>query len=377
MQFRLRSIPLLANNLVRGVATILLALLGLGASALVIGFIIGTAVWTITLWIVRPFWPNLTVERGAVRGIATYGGWASVLTVLAALAQRTDVAVVGGALGATALGLYTIAQRLPELIVGNVTWNLSIVAFPALAQRRDREDGSLTDTTLNLIKYSALFGMTISAAMAVLAIPLVVVLFSAKWTEAGEIMVPLAIMYGLVCIVFPLGDTFKALGRQPTMVAVNAVSLPVTIGVMVLTAPAGVVPVAWARLAVTVAQAGVWFVLISRALDLRLMKVTSMLRPAAAAAGGVAVAGAAVRIALPQATVGPLVLGSLACGVGGAVGLRLFAREQYEELRDLVQRRILSAPVVPARWRSAPPTPSVDAEQVEVVTEPSGSPRVP
>jgi O-antigen/teichoic acid export membrane protein len=215
--------------------------------------------------------------------------------------------------------------------------------------------------------------MTIGAGLAVLATPLVVVLFSEKWTEAGQIMTPLAIMYGLTCIVFPLGDTFKALGRQPTMVAVNAVTIPVGIGVMVLTAPAGVVPVAWARLGVTVAQAAVWFVLISRALDLRLMKVTSMLRPAAATAGGVAIAGAAVRVALPQAAVVPVVLGALACCVGGALGMRTFANREYAELRDLVRRRILSAPIIPARWRSTPPIPSVDPDQVEVVAEPSGS----
>ncbi len=40
-------------------------------------------------------------------------------------------------------------------------------------------------------------------------------------------MQPLAVMYGVVCIVFPLGDTFKALGRQRLMVAVNAIALPV------------------------------------------------------------------------------------------------------------------------------------------------------
>ncbi len=374
MEFRLRIIPQLSGNLVRGVSTIGLALAGLGASALVIGFIIGTAVWMVTLWVVKPFWPKLTIQRSAIRSIATYGGWASALMVLSAFAQRSDIAVIGSALGASALGFYTIAQRLPELIVGNVTWNLSIVAFPALAQRRDRKDGSLTDTTLNLIRYSALFGMPMGAGLAVLATPLVVVLFSDKWAEAGAIMVPLAIMYGLVCIVFPLGDTFKALGRQPIMVAVNAVTLPIGIGVMVLAAPAGIVTVAWARLGVTAAQAAVWFVLISRTLDLRLRTVVSMLRPACSAAAGVALGGVAVRVALPEATIGPLLLAALASGVGGAVGLRTFANREYAELRDLVRRRVLSAPVVPARWRSTPPTAPVDVEQaIEVVTEPGGS----
>jgi lipopolysaccharide exporter len=370
MQFRVRAVPQITGNATRGLASIGLALAGLGASALVIGFIAGTAVWTVTLWIVKPFRPNFTINRGAVRSIATYGGWASALTVIAAVGNRADVAVIGAVLGSRALGLYTIAQRLPELVVGNVTWNLSVVAFPALAQRRDRRDGSLTDTTLKLIRYSALFGMTMGAALAVLATPLVVVLFSETWVDAGAIMTPLAIMYGLVSIVFPLGDTFKALGRQPTMAAVNAVTIPVGIGVMLAVAPAGVVAVSWARLGVTVVQALVWFVLISRTLQLRLASILGELRPAVAAAGGVAVAGIAVRSAFPAAEIGPLLVAAGACLVGGGAGLRLFARSQYDEVMGLVRRHALRRSLFAARRsgssvRPAEGEPMVDAAEPE------------
>jgi lipopolysaccharide exporter len=373
MEFRLRIIPQVAGNLTRGVSTILLALAGLGASALVIGFIIGTAVLTLSLWIVKPFRPTLTIERSAIPGIASYGAWASALQMLSAVGSRADVAVIGSVLGARSLGLYTIAQRLPELIVGNVTWNLSIVAFPALAQRRARGDRRLTDTTLNLIRYSALFGLTMGAALAVLAPALVVVLFSDKWADAGPIMEPLAIMYGLLAIVFPLGDTFKALGRQPTMFAVNAGALPISIAAMVLAAPAGTAAVAWARLAAAIALGAVWFVLISRALDLRLKTVAGMLRPGLSGAVGVALAGLAVRIALPEPTLGPLVIATLASGIGGAIALRLFAPREYAEIRGLLTHRLLSTSVVPARWRSGPTVAPVEVEQtVETPSERSG-----
>jgi lipopolysaccharide exporter len=369
MEFRRRIVPQVVGNLVRGVFTIVLALAGLAASALVIGFIVGTAASTLALWIVKPFRPTLAIERGAVRAIATYGGWASVLEVLAALSSRADVAVIGSALGARALGLYTIALRLPELLVGNVTWNLSIVAFPALAHRRDRGDRSLTDTTLNLIRYSALFGLTMGAALAVLAPALVVVLFSETWAEAGAVMEPLAIMYAVICIVFPLGDTFKALGRQRIMAAVNAVTIPLTVGVMVLAAPAGIVAVAWARLAVAVALGVVWLILITRTLDLRLRAVAAMLRPGCSAAAGVAVAGLAVRVAFPEPSLGPLLLEAFASGIGGIMGLRIFAYNHYAEIRELLRQRARPASLVPARWRSSPPVAPVEAERaVEVAT---------
>jgi lipopolysaccharide exporter len=371
MEFNRRIIPQLTSNIVRAAVTIALAVAGLGADALVIGFIVGTAVWTVNLWIVKPFRPTLTIERTAVRGIASYGGWASALQIIAAVTQRADVAVIGAALGPRALGLYTVAQRVPELIVGNVTWNLSIVAFPALSQRRDRSEGALTDTTLKLIRYSALFGMTIGALLAVVAPALVVVLFSGKWADAAGVMGALAIMYGLVCIVFPLGDTFKALGRQRLMAGVNVIALPVAIGAMILASPGGVVAVAWARTAVTLALAVVWLVLISRTLGLRLGQVMAELRGGVAGAAGVAIVGLAVRAAFPGTTLGPLLLTTAAACLGGALTLRLAARPDFAEVEDVV-RSILG------RLRRRGPTsgPPGDGERVGAqLVNPDATPR--
>lgn len=355
MEFHRRIISQLTANVARGVSMILLALAGHGAAALVIGFVIGTAAWTISLWIIKPYRPQLRIARSAVRAMTAYGGWASTLHILAAINTQADATVVGGVLGARVLGFYTIAQRLPELIIDNITWSLSSVAFPALAKRRDRGDGSLTTTTLVLIRYTALFGMATGTALAILAPPLIVVLFSEKWAEAGAIMQPLALMYGLVCIVHPLGDTFKALGRQRLMVAVNLIVIPVSITNMAIAAPAGIVTFAWARALMAVALTVVWIVLISRVLGLRLSTVARTLRPACAAAAGVALGGGGVRAAFPELSIGPLLLAASAAGVGGAVMLRVLAKEQYIELRDLARQQIPSAFPVPSRWRMDEP----------------------
>jgi len=374
MEFKRRIIPQLTSNIARGGTMIGLAVAGLGPAALVIGFVVGSAVWTLTLWIIRPYRPKLLIDRTAVRGIATYGGWASGLALIAAIGQRADVAVIGNVLGARALGLYTIAQRVPELVVGNLTWNLSIVAFPALSQRRERGGGRLTDTTLNLIRYSSLFALPAGALLALLAPALVVVLFGERWAEAGAIMEALAIMFGVACVVLPLGDTFKALGKQPIMVAVNAASVPALIGAMLLAAPAGVVAVAWARTGIGVAQAVVWFVLISRVLGLPLAEVAARSRPGLVGAAGVALAGGVVRLVLPGADLGSLLGGATAGGLGGLLALRVGARREFNELRGLLHRHVLSSALVPARWRWSPPVGPVEIEQAVEVSSAGGEP---
>jgi O-antigen/teichoic acid export membrane protein len=348
MEFRRRIVPQLAMNAVRAVATVTLAALGLAATGLVLGFLLGTLVWAVTLWRVTGFRPHGTIQRSAVRGMLAYGGWASVLEVLAAVGYRADVLVVGRALGPHSLGLYTVAQRVPELVIENVSWNLSIVGFPALARRRAYVGEGMVPTTLSLVRYGALYGLPVGAGIAVLAAPFVVVLFGERWAEAGTVMSALAIMYGLHAVVFPLGDVFKALGRQRVMAALNAVSIPVAVAAMVLAAPSGLVGVVWARVIVAVLQGLVLLALVIRVLDLRVATLAQALRPALVAAGGVVAGAGAVRLALPPRALEQLVLGVVAAAAGGGATLLFGARREFGELIDLVRGR-----GVPAATRGA------------------------
>lgn len=341
LDFRRRIVPQLTANIVRASLTILLVALGLGALGLVVGFLAGTAAWVVVLWVMTKFRPRLTIQGSAVRSMATYGGWASVLQIFAVVGNRADVAVIGRVLGQGALGIYVIGQRLPELVIENVSWNLSVVAFPALSRKRDTEKG-MVPTTLNLVRYGALFGFPAGAFIAVLATPLVVVLFGSKWEAAGGVMSAVAVMYGVNAAIFPLGDVFKALGRQPTMVAYNAALVPVMIAAMVAVSSGGIDAVVWARVSVSLAGGLVLVGLVLHALHIRVSTFLRQIGGATAATVGVLVGTGAVRLLWPGNGIGPLLLGALAGLVLGALSLRLFARHEYSELGDLVRTRLKS-----------------------------------
>jgi PST family polysaccharide transporter len=351
MEFRKRIRPQLAMNAVRAVASIGLVAAGLGATGLVVGFLVGTLASTITLWAVTGFRPRLTIQRSAVGSMVAYGGWASVLEVLSVIGNRADVVVIGRALGQQALGLYVVAQRLPELAIENVSWNLSLVAFPALARRRGNADGGMVPTTLALVRYGGLYGLTLGAFIAVFGPVLVVVLFGDRWAPAGAVMSALAVLYGLHTLVFPLGDVFKALGRQRLMAAIGVVTVPAGIVAMVLAAPLGLAAMAWARVAVGVLQGAVLFVLVIRTLRLPAPVVAGAIRPAVAASAGVIAGAVAVRLALPGAELAPLVLGTVAAALGGAAALRLLAQDGWNEARELARTLALGrrSGVLPAR----------------------------
>lgn len=347
LAFNRRIVSQLSGQVARAVVSIALAFAGLGAASLVFGMLAGTVVWAVVVWAITGFRPNMTIERSAVRPMVTYGGGASALEVIAVISTRADVVTIGRVLGDTALGLYTIAYRIPELIIESIAWNVSIVAFPALARKRMSDEQGMSAAALKIARYQVLYAAPLAAGLAVLATPLIVILFGPKWTEAGGVMSAIAVMVGVSAVAYPLGDVFKALGLQRVLVALSLIQLPLLIGAIVLASDAGIVAVAWVRAAEMALYTGMIVAAASRVAQIRPTQVLVAMGPGAAAAAGVALGAGAVRLAWPEIAVAPLIAGVVAGALGGVLSLRLLApssfgeaREQLVELvRPLIARR--------------------------------------
>lgn len=351
MDFKRRTIPQIAQAVVRAGVSIGLALAGLEAEALVIGMLVGSAAWTAMQWTLSPLRPTLDLDLGIVRGMASYGSAAAVLEVLAVLNNRADAAVVGRVLGARALGLYTIAFRVPELAIETVAWNTSEVAFPALARKRAMDRGDLTRSTMRLLRFQALYALPIATGMAMVATPLIVVLFSSKWSTAGGVTAAIAVKAGVTAVVFPLGDVFKALGRQRVLVVLGAIQLPILVATIVAVAPAGIVAVAWARAGFAVLLGIVQIAFVLRALDSDVRTLTEALRPALVTAAGVLLGAGAAALTVQGSDLVELLVGVAAGGAVGLLAARLFAfdalRELVEQLRKLRPAQVEPQPVGP------------------------------
>jgi O-antigen/teichoic acid export membrane protein len=336
LDFRRRIVPDLGRGIVRGAVSITLALSGMGAEALIIGMLAGSATWTVLQWIITPFRPSFTFDAAIARSMAAYGSGAAILSTVASVFQTVLLAVIGRALGAQALGLYTVARRVPELVVETVAFNVSWVAFPALARKRATDEEGLGGATLTVLRYQALYAGPAGAGLAVLASPLVVVLFSPKWHEAGPVLSAVAVLATVGSISFPLGDLLKAVGKQRFLIALNLIQMPIVAAGIALLAPYGIVAAAWLTVGSTVAfNAGV-MVIVSRDLGVDFRSVLAGARPGIVAATGVAIGAGAVRLGWPQLTIGPLVAGMFAGTVGGLVFLRALAPGVLSEVASAV-----------------------------------------
>ncbi|MGX6449610.1 oligosaccharide flippase family protein, partial [Patulibacter sp. S7RM1-6] len=285
MAFGRRIVPQVVQAVAQAAVSVGLAVAGVGAGALVAGLLAGTAAWAALQWRITGWRPRLVLDRAVARTMVGYGGAAAVLEVVALLSTRADAIVVGHVLGATALGVYTLAFRLPELAISTVTWTVSGVAFPALARRRGR---GLTDAVLALVGTLALYTLPVGALLAVLAEPLVHVLLGDRWADAVPVLRAVAVTAAVHTLVFPLGDAGKANGRQWGMVGLHLLHLPVLYGGMAIAASGGLSAVAWAGAGAAVLYVATFVWWARSAVGIRVGALARALGPPLVAAAGVA-----------------------------------------------------------------------------------------
>ncbi|WP_320672286.1 oligosaccharide flippase family protein [Patulibacter defluvii] len=347
MAFSRRIRPQIAQSAVQAAVSIVLAVILRDATALVVGMLAGTAAWVAMQWRMTPFRPRLAFDRRIAREMIGYGGAAAVLEVTALVATRADAVVIGNVLGSTALGLYAMAFRLPELVLSNVTWTVSGVAFPALARQRAR---GLQDATVQLCRYLSLYTLPVAALLMVLADPIVGTLFSDRWQAAAPLLVAVAAMLAVQTLVFPLGDAAKALGHQRTMVAINLVHVPLLYGAMVLASDSGLRAVAWAGTGVSLLHTAFYLVWIRSLTGVGPGALAAALRAPVAIALAAAAGAAAVRFPLADAP-DPLLLAlGLAAALVAVVAVgRIVAPGLPAELLGGRDPRSL----LPGRWRAA------------------------
>jgi PST family polysaccharide transporter len=323
MAFSRRIVPQVGQAVAQAAVSITLAVLGAGASALVIGLLAGTVAWVVLQWRITGFRPRVVFDQAIARTMIGYGGAAAVLEVLAVVSARADAIVVGHVLGAVALGVYSIAFRLPELAISNITWTVSGVAFPALAKRRGR---GMIDATLALIGTLALYTLPVGVFLAVLADPLVHLLLGEKWEAAVPVLRAVAVTAAIHTVIFPLGDAGKAQGRQWGMVGLHLLHIPVLYVGMSLAADSGLSAVAWAGAGAAVLYVASFLWWAHAAVGIPIGGVAKVMWAPVVAAAGVGAGTGAARAVLGDAPAAVEIVVAVPLALAGAtVALRVLA----------------------------------------------------
>lgn len=272
----------LGKALSKGVTAISLALLGFGWWSLIWGQLAGAAVSVIALWIVVRWRPSFRFAPGKVRSLVTYGGSIVTVRTLGILLLNVDYLLIGRFLGAAALGVYTIAFRIPELLIKQFSGVVARVVFPAYAQMRE-DTAALQRGFLQTMRYVAIVTVPLGLGMALVADPFVRVVFSDKWIEAVPVLATIALYTMLRSLTFNAGDVYKAQGRPELLTKLSLVQLVVLLPALswAVTGPQSLLVVGLVQTAVALFGALLNMVVAGRMLSLSAAQMLRALQPAA------------------------------------------------------------------------------------------------
>ncbi|ADU01216.1 MULTISPECIES: lipopolysaccharide biosynthesis protein [Mycolicibacterium] len=283
MNFSARLMPEFAGAVAKTGLTIGLAAAGFGVWSLAYGQLAASVIMTILYWRVARIRPGFAFNGPVCRELVRFGLPVTAVTLLAYAIYNVDYLAVGERLGATELGLYSMAYRIPELLVLSLCVVISEVLFSALSGLQDDRD-VLTRHYLQALTVVAALTIPIGIGLAVAAQPAVGTLYGSAYAESAPILSVLAIYATVYSASFHAGDVFKAIGRPGILTAINAGKLAVLVGPIWWAAGHSALAVAVALLSVEALHFLVRMTVLCRLTSTSWLSIAGALcRPAAAA----------------------------------------------------------------------------------------------
>lgn len=315
LAFRRKLIPDIGRSIIKGAVSIGAATAGFGVWALVWGQLAGVMASVILAWWVVDHRPRPRLHRGELRSLSRFGAPLIITDIQYAIWANLDYVVVGRLLGDSALGIYTLAYRLPELLVQSVWRVLANAIFPVFSTIQDRAD-LLRRGYLATIRYTQVIVVPLCVGLFLTAEQSVAALFGDQWAEAVPVLRVMAVFSLIGSVGVNAGDVYKALGRTGVLARLSALELIALVPALLLGARHGLVGVAWAHAAVATADTAVRLAVANRMVDTTFGDVWRQVAPSLAA--GLWMAAAVVPVLWATGSASPIVALLAATAAGAA-----------------------------------------------------------
>ena len=275
--------------------TIGLALAGFGAWSLAWGRVLGNALTTMSLFVFARERPRLGWDREVAGTLVRYGLPLCGASLLVFAFLNLDYIIVGHVLGATALGLYTIAFNLASWPSNVLSTTLRRVSIPAFSHLQDDAE-AVRATFLAGQRNLMLVTLPLCAGASALAVPVVSLVYPAAYQAAATVLAVLAGLGAARVYLDFMYDLLSGTGRTRALFALQAVWITLLVPALLIGATRG--GIAGVAIAHVVVAAGVMIptftVVVARNGPSAGSVLRQLARPLAAAALGWLVATAIV-----------------------------------------------------------------------------------
>ena len=267
-----------------GVCGVAAAWTGYGPWALVALNLVNVTVASGMMIVAAGWRPGGRASLGALRGLGEFSLYLYGARNLTTFGRHVDKMLVGGFLGATALGLYDRGFQLMRLPLERIAEVVSRVMYAALSEIRDDVE-RLRNAYLRSVRMLSLVTFPITLGLCVTARELVLVIGREQWAGAIPLVRILCAAAAVESVTMTVIWIFFVTGRTRREFGWTCVSAALTAAAVLTGVRYGVEGVAWAYLARTVALTVPTFLVAFRLIELRLWGLARALAPTALAAG--------------------------------------------------------------------------------------------
>jgi O-antigen/teichoic acid export membrane protein len=341
LNFRIISLIEMAALVSAVFTSVVLALLGLGAQALVLGqmAIPFTAVVLNLLAApsMRPKW-----HRAEAREIVGFGTQTTLASLPFSIYANVDYAIVNVKLGARATGFYWRAYQIGGVYQGKITQIMLRVALPVYSRTEDA--GDMRDLRRRIVRVHASVIFPLLAIYVVVAPKLLPLVFGDRWSPA---IVPSQILAaaGMVGALGGGSGAFLIAAGRPRIVLIsNLLMVLLYVGVVAAFAPYGLTILCTAIAFVVWTQyLAMYYVVFDRMLGVPMSQLWHEAGPALISLIPVFGVGVPLFYLLTVAHVAPVVQVIITGSVSAAayaLCLRVFFRRVWRDLALLAQRML-------------------------------------
>ena len=278
MDYRRKMVPDLGSTLIKGIVSIGLALAGYGVWALVIGQLCGILSSVIMVRVMVPWRPRFTLDLKIAKSLLAFGSSIISSDILSVTIDNLGYIIIGRLYGAAPLGTYTLAFRLPEMLLLGNLWITASVAFPAFAKIKKAPD-DLRRGFLGSIRLVELMAVPVCLGLIIAADPIIRVIFGSQWVDAIPIMRILT-LYALVASVgYHVGDVYKAIGRPYILLNMTLLTLAL-LGISLLVGSHfGLAGIAWGYVVAVFIEKMISLIIASRLIKTSLTEIFAEMIP--------------------------------------------------------------------------------------------------
>lgn len=195
-----------------GVVAITMALLNWGVWSLAMQLIISVGTATIIYWLISTWRPNLVFDKSKMKDIINYSGSLFGFNVVNYFSRNADYLLIGKFLGPGPLGQYTLAYRIMQFPIQNITGVVNRVMFPTLSQIQEN-NVKIRSGFVKASQYIAFVTFPTMIGLLILSPEFILITFGTKWIPTIPIIQILAIIGLIQSLGGMVGSIYTAKGK--------------------------------------------------------------------------------------------------------------------------------------------------------------------